>query len=369
MSKQTDTPMTSEEKIEKYESLLEKVLNEKPKTVGTIIAGPDLREEYRILTADGSTWLYPVALGVNKSLLIPDVEVSISANGCIIDILPEALKAKSSALNDFTVVDWSEIGGMDSQIQRIQEAVEYPTKYAKIYKKFNLPPMKGIILHGPPGCGKTLIGKAIASTLVNTKHSEAFTYIKGGEMLSPYVGEAERRIKNLFDTARDYAKQYKTRAILFIDEAEAIVPQRGSRRSSDVDTTIVPTFLAEMDGFNSHSPLVVLATNYPEQLDEAIRRPGRIDLTVEVSRPTHEDAVEIFKIYLAKTRIKDNTQQLAEDSASFLFEVPNITTKVSGALIANIVRTATLAAVKRVITSNTSEFVTRDDLEMSILNL
>lgn len=369
MSEQATPTMTSEEKIEKYEALLEKVLNEAPRTVGTIIAGPNSKGDYRVKTSEGSTWIYPVDPKVNKFLLIPDVEIVISTKGFITEVLPEVLRAKSPTLNDFVVIDWSEIGGMDSQIQRIREAVEYPTKYAKIYKKFNLPPTKGIILHGPPGCGKTLIGKAIASTLVNTKHSEAFTYIKGGEMLSPYVGEAEERIKNLFDTARDYAKQHKTKAILFIDEAEAIVPQRGSRRSSDVDTTIVPTFLAEMDGFNSHSPLVVLATNYPEQLDEAIRRPGRIDLTVEVSRPTREDAVEIFKIYLAKTRIKGNSQQLAEDSASSLFGVPNITTKVSGALIANIVRTATLAAVKRVITSSTSEFVTQDDLEISILNL
>ena len=141
-----------------------------------------------------------------------------------------------------------------------------------------------------------MIAKAIASQIIKASGGdhEAFQYVKGAELLSKWVGEAEARIANMFRKSRDYSKRTGNRAIIFMDEAEAMLGTRGSRKSSDVDTTIVPTFLAEMDGFDENGPFILLATNLPNALDEAVTREGRIDSKIPVMRPDYDDVIEIL---------------------------------------------------------------------------
>ena len=178
---------------------------------------------------------------------------------------------------------------------------------------------------------------------------------------------AENNIKSAFVRARRNYKKTGNRSIIFIDEAEAILPARGSRRSSDVETTIVPTFLSEMDGFEENGTFVILATNYPNQIDEAVRRPGRIDLQIEVSRPNQDDATDIFALYLGKTKCKD-CASVAIEAAVKLFD-SSIASKASGALIKNIVDTAALRAVKRAANEHINNGVTIDDIFKSIEEL
>lgn len=237
---------------------------------------------------------------------------------------------------------WEEIGGLKSQVKRIRESVEFATKYEAYYKDFNLSQPKGLLLYGAPGCGKTMIAKAITTSM----NGNSFVYIKGGEVLSPYVGVAEQNIKNIFENARKTYKETNEKVVIFIDEAEAILPRRGSRKSSDVDTTIVPTFLSEMDGFEEGATFVILATNYPDQLDPAVVRPGRIDVKVEITRPTLDDAADIFNVYFNKYKIIKNPLNLSIASAELLF-ASKCVHQISGALISRIVQDAAVGAIKR----------------------
>lgn len=268
----------------------------------------------------------------------------------IISSLPESLTIKAPEIH-FDFIEWSDIGGLKSQVAQLRETIEYPIKYADLYKEYGLKPSRGVLLYGPAGCGKTMIAKAIASTFLkgNTITPDSFIYMKGGEMLDPYVGVAERNIKSIFERARNNFRNTGTRSVIFIDEAEAILPARGSRISSDVETTIVPTFLSEMDGLEESNTFIILATNFPKQLDPAVIRPGRIDLKIEVGRPSKEDAVDIFKIYLSKTKCSADITELAEKAAEVLYSEDSKKGLVSGALIRNIVEEATLLSIKRAI--------------------
>lgn len=300
--------MTMEEKIKAYEGLFEELMDKEIKKEGKVLAGPDPKYN-----------LFKVKIGNDEMLCkSPNLKCKggdsvIVIKNVIVERLPDQLKAVEEDEVEFKRIEWNNIGGMKSQIENIRKKVEFPQKYRHIYKEFNLSPSKGLLLYGPPGCGKTLIAKAIASAMLKSDNitKKMFIYLKGGELLSSFVGEAELRIKNIFESARTTYKKTKMRPIIFIDEAEAILPPRGSRVSSDVDTTIVPTFLSEMDGFEGFNPYVMLATNYEERIDSAILRPGRIDLKVYVGRPTMDDSVEIFRIHLAKTKIADNIEKLA----------------------------------------------------------
>lgn len=352
------------ERVEELEDVLKKA-SEGPKRIGIIKAGPT-NGFYRV-DVGGTTVIIPHNIGLKKI----DIGRSVLVNEHFIEEeLPEELQL-SDPPPDFKLIEWDDIGGMKSQINRIRESVENPILHAKLYKEFNLEPSKGILLYGPPGCGKTMVAKAIASTVLKKLkkvESNSFIYMKGGEMLNPYVGVAENNIKTIFDNCRRHYKNTGVRSILFIDEAEAILPQRGSRRSSDVDTTIVPTFLAEMDGFEGDNPLVILATNYPYQIDEAVQRPGRIDISIEIDRPNLEDAEEIFNIYLSKTKA-NNVSESSKRAAEILFTLPFIEDKVSGAMISNIVsQSISLAIKRRINNSKDKSGVLIEDLEQIILS-
>lgn len=281
-----------------------------------------------------------------KSHLKVGTEV-VMINGLIVEVLPMKLKKiEATALQ--TLVTWDQVGGLKSQIHRIRESIELPMKHAELAREIGLSPIKGALLYGPPGCGKTLIAKAIASTVLKSKDVDkrAFVYGKGGEMLRPLVGLAEMNIVALFRGCREYTRETGQRAVLFIDEAEAIMPRRGSRVSSDVENTIVPTFLAEMDGFESDGPFVLLATNHPNQIDSAVLREGRIDLHIEINRPTEKDVEEIFLIHLDAVKCAQASSVLAKVGTESIFGHA-AKERVSGSLVETVVRLSAQKALSR----------------------
>ena len=200
---------------------------------------------------------------------------------------------------------WNEIGGQKEAVEAIRNTIERPLLYPELFKRFNFSPPKGFLLYGPPGCGKTLIGKATANSLVQKlrengkeKVEEFFLHVKGPEILNMWLGESERMVREIFATAREKRTEGFL-PFIFIDEAESILGTRRSSRFQNILTTLVPMFCAEMDGIESlQDTIIILASNRPDLIDPAILRPGRIDRKIKVGRPDRNGTEEIFKIYL-----------------------------------------------------------------------
>lgn len=201
-----------------------------------------------------------------------------------------------------TNVTWNDIGGLAEAKRQMIEAVELPHTNPDIFEFYGKRPVKGILLYGPPGCGKTMLGKATATALARIYNggskSAGFIYIKGPEILDRFVGVAEATIRQIFQRARKHKEQHGYPAVVFIDEADAILAKRGSGVSSDMERTIVPMFLTEMDGLEDSGALVILATNRSDILDPAVVRDGRIDRKIKIERPDANSAVEIFNLNL-----------------------------------------------------------------------
>jgi proteasome-associated ATPase len=211
-------------------------------------------------------------------------------------------------LEEVPDIDYAAIGGLVSQIEQIRDAVELPYLYPDLFDEHQLKPPKGILLYGPPGCGKTLIAKAVANSLAkkvaakNGNHDGAaksyFLNIKGPELLNKYVGETERHIRLVFQRAREKAS-HGTPVIVFFDEMDSLFRTRGSGVSSDVENTIVPQLLSEIDGVEAlENVLVIGASNREDMIDPAILRPGRLDVKIKIERPDAESARDIFSKYL-----------------------------------------------------------------------
>ncbi|GGK01983.1 proteasome-associated ATPase [Pilimelia anulata] len=209
-------------------------------------------------------------------------------------------------LEEVPDVDYTDIGGLHSQIEMIRDAVELPFLHAELFREHQLRPPKGILLYGPPGCGKTMIAKAVANSLAKKiaerkgeeKHTSFFLNIKGPELLNKYVGETERHIRLIFQRAREKAGE-GTPVIVFFDEMDSVFRTRGSGVSSDVENTIVPQLLSEIDGVEGLENVIVIgASNREDMIDPAILRPGRLDVKIKIERPDAESAKDIFAKYI-----------------------------------------------------------------------
>ncbi len=229
-------------------------------------------------------------------------------SGYVYEVVPKS-EVEELVLEEVPDIDYTKIGGLGNQIELIRDAVELPYLYPDLFKEHELRPPKGVLLYGPPGCGKTLIAKAVANSLAK-KVAEVtgqpagksyFLNIKGPELLNKYVGETERHIRLVFQRAREKASE-GTPVIVFFDEMESLFRTRGSGVSSDVENTIVPQLLAEIDGVEGLENVIVIgASNREDMIDPAILRPGRLDVKIKIERPDAEAAKDIFTKYLTAT--------------------------------------------------------------------
>ncbi len=229
-----------------------------------------------------------------------------SRSGYVYERIPKS-EVEELVLEEVPDIDYTDIGGLSSQIEQIRDAVELPFLHADLFVEHQLRPPKGILLYGPPGCGKTLIAKAVANSLAkqvakvrgdSEQGRSYFLNIKGPELLNKYVGETERHIRLVFQRAREKASE-GTPVIVFFDEMDSIFRTRGSGVSSDVENTIVPQLLSEIDGVEGLENVIVIgASNREDMIDPAILRPGRLDVKIKIERPDAEAARDIFGKYI-----------------------------------------------------------------------
>ena len=237
-------------------------------------------------------------------LKIGDHILMDSKSGYLLERLPKS-EVEDLSLEEVPDIGYDDIGGLNTQIESIKDAVELPYLYADYYREHQLTPPKGVLLYGPPGCGKTMIAKAVANNLAE-KISETrgekikgyFLNIKGPELLNKYVGETERKIREIFTKAKEKAAD-DVPVVVFFDEMDALFRTRGTGISSDVETTIVPQLLAEIDGVEGLKNVIVIgASNRQDLIDPAILRPGRLDVKIKIERPDKAAATDIFLKYL-----------------------------------------------------------------------
>jgi proteasome-associated ATPase len=330
-------------------------------------------------------------------------EVRVDANYRVAVELLARPHSEDYYLDSVPELPWEKVGGQREALQAIRDAIELPLLHEELFSKFQHRTPKGFLLYGPPGCGKTLIGKATAFNLTaklkektGEEMREYFMHIKGPEILNMWVGESERMVREIFTTAREKRKQGYM-PFLFIDEAESILGTRRASRHSNILSTLVPMFCAEMDGIESlDEAVIILASNRADLIDPAILRPGRIDRKIKVARPTREGAVEIYKIYLSENLPYDPALvkksggvrraietlvehivelQFAHREENRFLEVTLRSGKkdvlyhgdlASGAIIASVVERAKALAIKRAIAGGREEGISETDLRLSL---
>lgn len=270
---------------------------------------------------------------------------------------------------DLPNVGWDDIGGLDEAKLQMREAIELPFQNVKLYQHYNRRAEKGMLLYGPPGCGKTMLGKAAATSLAKLHNTDGagsgFIYLKAPELLNKYVGEGEATVRSIYMIAKDHKREHGYPALIFIDEADAIMSKRGGDNGSFFASHMVTSFLTEMDGMEDSAAITVLATNRPDTLDPAVVRDGRINRKIKIGRPEQKDADNILRLYLDKVPMqkKLNASEVAGMAAASVFdkdraiygvimkdgsrEQITLAQTVNGAMLANIVDFSSTLAMRR----------------------
>jgi len=280
-------------------------------------------------------------------------------------------------------VSWDDVGGQDEAKEALREAIELPLSQPDLFRAYGKRHSRGVMLSGPAGTGKTLLAKAAATAIARNHHggrdrdaAGGFVYVKGPEILSKWIGETEERIRGIFRAAREFHKMNGYPAVVFLDEADALLGSRDRSHVASINTTVVPQFLAEMDGLDDSAAMFILATNRPDMLDPAVVRDGRIDRKVRVARPGMTDCAKIFEIHLrgrplstdggtaikGEAHAKASSEKAALVSAA-MFEDARVVRQIplgdgtmqtirlrnfaSGAMVAGIVERAATAAMLR----------------------
>ena len=342
---------------------------------------------------------------IKEKLKFGDNVLLNPTTGMIMEKLPKT-EVEDLLLEEVPNIKYSNIGGLDQQIESIRDAIETPYLYPDEYKEFHLTPPKGVLLYGPPGCGKTMIAKAVANSLAARVREQKgredvksyFINIKGPELLNKYVGETERKIREVFQKAKEKSKE-GVPVIIFFDEMDSLFRSRGMGISSDMESTVVPQFLSEIDGVEGLKDVIVIgASNRQDLLDPAVLRPGRLDIKIKIDRPTAEGATDIFAKYLtlglpmAPSMLEEfggDREKAVQSLVNQAIEQMYATTDenkfievtygrgeretlyfkdfVSGAMIENIVSRAKKMAIRRLIDSKGQEKgIIANDLDMAI---
>jgi proteasome-associated ATPase len=339
---------------------------------------------------------------LTKSSLKSGDEVRVDSNYRMALEMLSSTKSHEHYLDVVPELPWEKVGGQEAALQAIKDAIELPLLHVDLFKKFQHATPKGFLLYGPPGCGKTLIGKATAYNLTKqlrektgVEMQEYFMHVKGPEILNMWVGESERMVREIFATARDKRGE-GFMPFLFIDEAESILGTRRASRHSNILSTLVPMFCSEMDGIDSlNDVVIILASNRADLIDPAILRPGRIDRKIKVNRPDKQGTREIYRIYLTDDLPYDGVlakeadgmgasiERLIERFVDWQFtrrdenKFLEVTLRsgrketlyrsdlISGAIIASIVERAKAMAIKRAIATQQEEGIRETDLQLA----